>query len=224
MSIKDWPATERPRERLLRLGAKHLSDAELLGILIGQGVRHYTAVDIARMALKNADGLVNLLSASPPHFMQHLGFGPAAYCQIQAALELGNRFFAIPLQQRNLLQTPEQTKRFLQSQLQHQSREVFVCLLLDTKCRLIHYQELFQGTVNRTQVHPREVVKLALQYNACGLIVAHNHPSGDPHPSEQDIALTQQLKAALALVEVVLWDHLIIAANGCLALSEYGLI
>ncbi len=222
MSLKDWPASERPRERLLQLGAQYLSDAELLAIFMGSGHKPYTAVDLSRMALQRAGNLQQLLGLGKEALLSHAGFGTATYCQLQAALELGNRYVAANAKSYHLLHDTQHTHAFLRHRLQPYSREVFACLLMDCKCRLLHYQELFYGTVNQSQIHVREIVKLVLHHNAVGLIIAHNHPFGNHWPSDSDIEVTELIKQALALIEVPLWDHIIVGQRGNYSFREMG--
>jgi len=210
-TIRDWPLAERPREKLLARGPQSLSDAELLAIFLRTGVRDLTAVDLARRLLAEFGGLRQLLEADLAAFSAHKGLGPAKYAQLQAVLEMGRRHLWERLQRGDVISSPDDTRRFLLARLQDYPYEVFACLLLDNRHRVIGFEEVFRGTIDAASVYPREIVKLALLRNAAALIVAHNHPSGDPTPSKQDITLTQQLAAAGKLLGIPLADHVIVA-------------
>lgn len=224
MPILDWPAMERPREKLLAQGPGALSDAELLAILLRTGLRGKSAVALARQLISDFGNLRSLLAASVPELCKQPGLGEAKACQLQAALELARRQLACELQRGSPLTDPQTSRHYLQAQLSDRQREVFACILLDTKHRVIHYEELFFGTLNAAQVHPREVVKLALARNAAAMIIAHNHPSGVAEPSRSDEAITERIKEALALVDIRLLDHLIIGGNTCVSLAARGLL
>ncbi|MCW8890297.1 MAG: DNA repair protein RadC [Sedimenticola sp.] len=222
MAITDWPADERPREKLLQRGAGSLSDAELLAIFLRTGVRGKSAVDLARDLLTQHKGLGNLLAADQPSFCQSHGLGSAKYAQLQAVLEMSRRHLRENLDRGGAITSPRQTRDYLQSRLCHYPHEVFACLFLDNRHRVIEYEELFRGTLDGASVHPREVVKRALYYNAAALILAHNHPSGVAEPSQADRAITAQLKSALALVEIRLLDHMIVGNGEVTSLAEQG--
>ncbi len=224
MAITDWPQAERPREKLLTLGTDILSDAELLAILLGSGTRGKSAVDIARQLLLSAGGLRALLNTTMPDMLNLPGIGKANYARLQAALEISRRCLNEKLQRQNLLNNPELVHAFLQSRLQDLSHEVFACLTLDIKLRLITFDILFQGTLDQSVVYPREVIKLALKRNAAAVILAHNHPSGVAEPSASDIALTQQLKKALSHVGVRLIDHFVVGDGSIVSLAKKGVV
>jgi DNA repair protein RadC len=224
MPILDWPATERPREKLLSKGAAALSDAELLAILLRTGTRGQNAVALARQLLTQFGSLRRLLVADIPGLCQQPGLGVAKACQLHAAVELSRRQLGEELSRGTALTNPEATSQYLQAQLSDRQREVFVCILLDTRHRVLHYEELFYGTLDAAQVHPREVVKLALSRNAAAMIIAHNHPSGVAEPSRSDEAITERLKEALALVDIRLLDHLIIGGTRSTSLAARGLL
>lgn len=224
MPINHWPLNERPREKLLKLGAKNLSDAELLAIFVNTGVRGKTALDIARELLITFGGLRELLQCYPHEIYQQPGLGKAKYALLKAALELGRRFMDSDVQYGEILQNSQLTSRFLANQLKHYSHEVFACLFLDSHNRLICFEELFQGTLNEASIYPREVVKRALAHNAAKVILAHNHPSGNPTPSQADQEVTQRLKQALALVDVWIVDHFVIGRQGVVSFAERGLL
>lgn len=224
MTIRDWPADERPREKLLRQGPHALSNAELLAIFLRTGVPGKSAVDLARELLAEHKGLTNLLAADLKRFSAGPGLGSAKYAQLQAALEMSRRYLRERLEREASLTSPEQTRDYLQSRLRSYPYEVFACLFLDNRHRVIEYEELFRGTIDGTSVHPREVVRRALHHNAAAAILAHNHPSGVTEPSAADTRITQRLKEALALVDVRLLDHFIIGDGTPTSLAELGLV
>ncbi|MGH8496495.1 MAG: RadC family protein [Gammaproteobacteria bacterium] len=224
MPISDWPAAERPREKLLALGPAALSEAELLAIFLRTGVDGRTAVDLARDLLARFEGLRGLLSADRRSFCGCRGLGPAKYAQLQALLEISRRHFAEKLQRGNGLTSPRATREFLLAKLRDLGHEVFCCLFLDNRNRVIHFEELFKGTIDGTSVYPREVVKHALARNAAAVIFAHNHPSGVAEPSQADECITQRLKDALALVDIRVLDHLVVGDGICVSFAERGLI
>lgn len=221
MSISDWPVRERPRERLLEQGANALSDAELLAIFLRTGVKGKSAVDLARDLLNAFGGLRQMFCADEKEFCSVKGLGQAKYVQLQACLEMSRRFLRESLEREGPLSNPDDAKQFLQIRMRDYENEVFACLLLDTKNRVIEFEEIFTGTLHSAEVHPREVVKLALKHNANSIIFAHNHPSGDANPSQSDIEITCALKEALALIDIKVLDHLIIG-NDVLSLAELG--
>lgn len=224
MAIKDWPKGEGPREKLLLKGASALSDAELLAIFLRTGVKGKSAVDLARELLDNFGGLRSLLGANHKKFCQVKGLGDAKYIHLQATIEIARRYLYEPLKRESVLTSPETTRMFLQSKLQSYPYEVFACLFLDNKHRVIAFEEMFRGTIDHTGVHPREVVKRALDHHAAAMIVAHNHPSGVAEVSDADKRITDKLKKALALMEVRLLDHFIIGDQVCLSFVEQGLL
>lgn len=210
MSIRDWPAAERPREKLLERGASSLSDAELLAIFLRTGVSGRSAVDLARHLLNQFGSLRALLEANLTAFSSELGLGPAKFAQLQAVMEMARRNMGEDLKRDSVLENPTQVRRYLKALLRHEPHEVFGCLFLDSKNRVQTFEVLFHGSINTAHVHARQVVKRALAHNSAGLILCHNHPSGVKDASEADIDLTRHLKQALALVDVVVLDHLII--------------
>ncbi len=224
MPITDWPALERPREKLLSQGAKSLSDAELLAIFLRTGIKGKTAVDLARELIRNFGGLRNLLTASKKDFCRHLGLGEAKYAQLQAVLELSQRHLLETLQRGDSLTSPEATRDYFQAKMRDYPHEVFACIYLDTRNRIIQYCELFKGTLAGASVYPREVVKQALSYNAAAVIFAHNHPSGIAEPSMADKQITQQLRKALATVEIRVLDHIIVGDGYSVSFTERGLL
>lgn len=224
MAITDWPASERPRERLLAHGAEALSDAELLALFLRVGIRGKSAVDLARELLKHFGGLSALCSASASAFSAIPGMGPAKYAQLQAVLELSRRALNEEMARRDVIDSPAAVRNWLRLKLGQLPHEVFMILLLDAQNRVMGSEELFRGTLTQTSVYPREVVKLVLQRNAAAVILAHNHPSGISEPSQADQALTRSLSQALALVDVRVLDHFIVAGNTPpLSFAERGL-
>jgi DNA repair protein RadC len=224
MSIRDWPDTERPREKLLHRGAEALSDAELLAIFLRTGVSGQSAVDLARNLIREHGSLRRLLEADQARFCETPGLGPVKYVQLQAVLELGRRFLEETLQRGDALKSVVDTRRYLITKLRHQPHEVFACLFLDNRNRVISFEELFHGTIDGASVHPRQVVKRALHHNAAALIFAHNHPSGIAEPSRADEQITLRLKEALALIDVRVLDHFIVGDGQILSFAERGLL
>ncbi|MDR0716048.1 MAG: DNA repair protein RadC [Azoarcus sp.] len=225
MAITDWPADERPREKLLAHGPQTLSNAELLALFLRVGTRGQSAVDLARSLLERFGALNRLCNASAAEFAAVPGMGLAKYAQLQAVMELARRALAERLDEGNLFDSPAAARDWLQLRLAHLPHEVFCVLLLDARHRLIEAADLFRGTLTQTSVYPREVVKLALARNAAAVILAHNHPSGAPEPSQADKLLTHDMRAALALIDIKVLDHLIIPAGGePFSFAEHGLL
>ncbi len=224
MPISNWPAQERPREKLLEKGPTALSDAEILAIFLRSGRKGLSAVGLARELLEHYKGLRQLIDADEKQFCQTKGLGPVKYAQIQAAIELGRRYLQSELEIGDAFTSPEQTREFLTLKLRAYPYEVFSCLYLDNRHRLLSFDELFRGTIDSAQVHAREVVRAALKHNAAAVILSHNHPSGVAEPSQSDINLTQELKRALQLIDVRVLDHLIIGSGEAISLAERGLL
>jgi len=222
MSIKHWPAQERPREKLLEQGAQALTDAELLAIFLRTGVAGKSAVDLARQLLGEFGSLRSLLEADLAAFSSHLGLGPAKFSQLQAVLEMGRRHLAEGLRRDSALESPQQVRDYLKARLRHEPHEIFGCLFLDTRHRVLAFEALFHGTIDGASVYPRQVVKRALAHNAAAVILTHNHPSGIAEPSQADRLLTTRLKDALALVDVRVLDHFIVGDGEPLSMAEYG--
>ena len=221
MTIKDWPEDERPREKLLARGATALTPAELLAVLLGSGVRGTSAVDMGRNLLAHAGGLNALLArdlAGVP------GLGPAKRARLVAALELARRCLGEELVGRTALTSPRDSAAFQKAQLAHKPYEVFACLFLDNRHRVLAFEELFRGTLDGASVHPREVVRASLKHNAAAVILAHNHPSGVAEPSAADRNITRQLRDALQLVGVRVLDHLVVGAGEPTSMAARGLI
>jgi DNA repair protein RadC len=224
MAITDWPAAERPREKLLELGVSALSDAELLAIFLRVGVVGKSAVDLARDLLTRFGSLTGIFAASQTDLSQVHGIGASKYVQLQAIFEMSRRALNEQMQVKDMLSSPQQVRDFLCLKLGSLSREVFVVLFLDAQNRMIMSEEMFSGTLTQTSVYPREVVKKALHHNAASVIFAHNHPSGIAQPSQADELITKQLKQALALVDVRVLDHFIVAGNTTFSFVERGLL
>jgi DNA repair protein RadC len=222
MHIRDWPESERPREKLLRRGAGVLSDAELLAIFLGSGLRGSDAVGSARRLLGDHGPLRVLLERPPEALLRLPGIGPARACALIAALELGSRYLAAGLERGEALTDPHAAGRYFAQRLRGLPHEVFAALFLDTRHRALAFEELFRGTVDGAEVHPREVVRRALAHNAAAVIVGHNHPSGNGEPSAADRAITLRLKQALGLVEIRLLDHFVVGDGTPVSLAARG--
>ena len=224
VAITDWPEGERPREKLLASGAVALSDAELLAIFLRVGVTGKSAVDLARDLLKAFGSLNGIFLASIDDIQQIHGMGESKYCQLQAIFEMSRRALEEEMGQRDILSSPQQVRDYLCLKLGSLSKEVFVVMFLDAQNRVLTQETLFSGTLTQTSVYPREVVKRALHHNAASVIFAHNHPSGVAEQSRADEMLTQELKKALALIDVRVLDHFIVAGNTTLSFAERGLL
>lgn len=223
MAISDWPAEERPRERLLARGASALSDAELLAIVLRTGVRGKNAVELARELLGEFKGLAGLLGAGDA-LMKVKGLGAAKRVQFSAVVELARRSIQEELRAGAALTSPGAVRDYLRLTLGALPNEVFICIWLDAQHRAIRFEQAFQGTLTQTSVYPREIVKSALASNAAAVIFAHNHPSGIAQPSQADELLTRNLRDALALVDVKVLDHFVVAGRQALSFAERGLL
>ncbi|MBT2119335.1 DNA repair protein RadC [Dyella sp. LX-66] len=223
MSIRDWPAGERPREKLLQQGTSAVSDAELLAVLLGSGVAGADALTLGRELLAEAGGIHALL-ADPYSTTRMPGIGPAKRARVIAALELARRSLNEQLRSGAALRSPRDSGDFLRAKLGHLPYEVFACLYLDNRHRVLAYEELFRGTIDGASVHPREVVRACLKHNASAVIFAHNHPSGVAEPSLADRAITRSLREALQLVEVRVLDHMVIGAAEPVSMASLGLL
>ena len=224
MSLQDWPETERPREKLLRLGADALSEAELLAIVLHTGMPGCSAVEMARGLLAEFRSLRGLLTADRHAVCRTHGVGDAKYAQLQASLELARRHYAELMQAGPAIANPRATREFLRARLRDRDHEVFCCLFLDNRHRVISFEEVFRGTIDGASVHPRDVVKLALARNAAAVILAHNHPSGVAEPSQADELITVRLREALALVDIRVLDHIVLGDGACVSFAERGLL
>ncbi|TCV92676.1 DNA repair protein RadC [Luteibacter rhizovicinus] len=223
MSIQQWPEGERPRERLLSQGAAHLTDAELIAVLLGNGTVGQDAVGLARSLLSKAGGVSRLL-ADPQNVPRVVGVGPAKRARLIATLELARRALAERLLDLPALANPRESAAYLSARLRHLPYEVFVCLFLDNRNRVLACDELFRGTVDGASVYPREVVRACLKHNASAVIFAHNHPSGVAEPSEADRDITEVLGQALALIDVRVLDHLIVGEGEPVSMALRGLL
>ncbi len=224
MAIKDWPADERPREKLLLKGADALTDAELLAIFLRTGTKGKSAVDLARELLDDFGSLKALLESDQQRFCQANGLGAAKYAQLQAVMQMAKRHFEEVIQRGNALTSPDMTRAYLSSQLRGYSYEVFACLFLDNQHRVLRFEELFHGTIDAAVVYPREVAKKALMHNSAAVIFAHNHPSGINEPSEADKQITERLNKALGLFDIRVLDHFIIGDGRPFSFAEHGLL
>lgn len=224
MSIRDWPADDRPREKLLERGAAALTDAELLAIFLRTGITGKSAVDLARELLERFGGLSPLCMAGFDAICQAPGLGPAKYAQLKAVMEMARRVLQEDMQQGDALNSPAAVRNYLSLLLKDKPHEEFWAVFVDAQNRVIQAEMLFRGTLNQTSVYPREVVKRALEVNAASLILAHNHPSGVAEPSQADRLLTQTLKQALALVDVRVLDHFVVAGASGVSFAEQGLL
>ncbi|KAA2284236.1 RadC family protein [Arenimonas fontis] len=224
MQIREWPPSERPRERLLAAGAGVLTDAELLALFLGSGLSGMNAVDLARRLLDQAGGLRGLLDRPPARLAELSGLGPARAALLAAALELGNRHLAQGLARGEALTDPGRAGQYLARRLRALPYEVFACLFLDTRHRVVAFEELFRGTLDGAEVHPREVVQRCLAHHAAAVILGHNHPSGSPEPSAADRAVTARLRQALGLVDVRVLDHFIIGDGEPCSMARLGLL
>ncbi|MGI2179671.1 RadC family protein [Shewanella frigidimarina] len=224
MGIKDWPQGEGPREKLLLKGAGHLSDAELLAVILRNGLAGQNAVDLARNMINQFGGLRSLLSAPKSQVCKLAGIGPVKYAQLQAAAEISKRIAHENLQRGQILTNPDLTRDYLMRQLADRSYEVFALLLLDTQHRVIQFVELFRGTIDSASVYPREVVSLVLEKKAAAVIVCHNHPSGIAEPSQADRRITERIKNALATIDVSLLDHMVVGDQEIVSFAERGWI
>jgi DNA repair protein RadC len=224
VSITDWPAGDRPREKLLQRGAAALSDGELLAIFLRTGVVGKSAVDLARELLVRFGSLTKLFATSEKEFCDIHGMGQAKFVQLQAVVEMARRALHEEMQSGVALNSPRAVREYLQLLLHTRQQEVFVAIFLDAQHRVISTEEMFKGTLTQTSVYPREVVKRALLHNAAAVIFAHNHPSGVSEPSESDRLLTQALRKSLQLVDVNVLDHFIVAGADCMSFAEKGLL
>jgi DNA repair protein RadC len=224
MTIRDWPLDERPREKMLARGAAALSDAELLAVFLGSGCRGLTAVDLGRELLTAHGSLRTLLELEPAALAAQYGLGRARACRVHAALELGRRYLASELQRPDVLAHPSACADYLRVRIGAYPYEVFACLFLDQRHRVIAFEELFRGSIDGASVHPREVVRRCLAHNAAAVILAHNHPSGVAEPSQADREITAELQRALALIDVRVLDHFIVGVGAPTSLAQRGLI
>lgn len=229
MPLKDLPRDARPREKLLTRGPAALADAELLAIVLRTGIAGKSVLQLAQELLDTPahggfGGVAGLLQARNAELARIKGLGPAKRAQLLAVLELARRALAQRLRERDLFDSPQAVKHYLQLQLAAKGHEVFAVLFLDSQHRLIAMEEMFRGTLTQTSVYPREVVLHALRHQAAAVVLAHNHPSGTVQASPADLALTQTLRSALALIDVRVLDHIIVAPGASLSMAEQGLL
>ena len=222
--IKEWPAAERPRERLIQAGPGRLTDAELLAILLGRGVVGVSAVDLARHLLARFGGMRGVLNASHRELEALHGLGPGKSAVLTAARECCCRYMGEKLVPGRTISSPADSQDFLLARLRDRPHEVFCCIFLDNRHRVLAFEELFQGTIDSTTVYPREVVRQALQRNAAAVILAHNHPSGVPEPSDADRLITRRIRDALELMDVRLLDHFVVGDGTCVSMASRGLL
>lgn len=222
--IRDFPQDSRPRERMISDGARALSNQELLAILLRTGTKHESVVDLAYRVLKNFEGLRMLRDASLEELMSMKGIGEAKAVQIQAALELGKRIERLRYDDRYVIRSPEDGAKYVMEDMRFLSQEHFVCLYLNTKNQVLNKQTIFIGSLNASIVHPREVFKEAFRRSAASIICVHNHPSGDPTPSREDIEVTKRLVECGKIIGIDLLDHLIIGDKKFISLKEKGYV
>lgn len=223
MTIKDWAIEDRPREKLLLRGAKVLSDAELLAIFLRTGIKGKSAVDLAKDLLEESGGLNALMGASEERFCQHKGLGQAKFVQMKAVVEMSQRYLDEKMRHGNVLTNASAVEDYLKLQLRNYPYEVFCCVFLDNKHRVIEFEELFRGTIDSASVHPREVIRRVIHHNAAAVIFSHNHPSGVAEPSQADQRITDTLKQALGFIDVRVLDHFIIG-DDVVSFAQRGLI
>jgi DNA repair protein RadC len=224
MAMKDLPADQRPREKLLALGAAALADSELLALLLRTGIKGQGVVVFAALVLQRTGGFAGLLQADAAGLKGIKGLGPAKRAELLAVMEMARRALAQQMQAAPVFDSPPRVKEFVALQLAGREQEVFAVLFLDAQHRLVKLEEMFRGTLNQTSVYPREVVKRALQLNAAAVVFAHNHPSGVAEPSHADEYLTHTLKNALQLIDVRVLDHLVVGQGSVVSMAERGLL
>lgn len=224
MTIPSWPRSERPREKLYALGADSLSNAELLACLFRTGPRGSSAVDLGRYLIGHFGGLRGVMDAELEAVMQVSGMGLAKAVQLRAARSLAERYLAEPLERGCIVSDQAGAAEFVRLRLGGRRQEVFACLFLDSQHGVLAFDELFFGTIDGANVHPREVVRRALERNAAAVILVHNHPSGVAEPSDADVRVTRRLSEALALFDVRVLDHLVVGAREVVSLAARGLL
>ncbi|WP_227429985.1 RadC family protein [Psychrobacter sp. I-STPA6b] len=223
MAIKDWHEDDRPREKLLNLGAEHLSDAEILAIFLRTGTKTQSAIELARSLIAHFGSLAELLSAPAQDVLAQHGMGVAKYAQILASLEMGKRYLDSTLKTGSSLNRSQAVKDYIHTQLRRENREVFAVLCLDNSLNLINYEVLFIGGISACSVCIKQVLRHALSHAASQLIIAHNHPRADTTPSVADNQLTSDLMQACRLVDIHLIDHIIVSRNETLSYAEHHL-
>ena len=224
MSIKVWPIQERPREKLLTLGSHHLSDAELIAVVLGAGTMGKTAVALARELLGEMGSLLEVVNSTQATFTKTPGIGPCKYAQFQAAFEIFRRNLEIPLKRQDVFHNVDDTKIYLQAALRDCQQEKFGMLMLDSQHQLIAFRIMFTGTINSAAVYPRELVKQVMKDNAAAIILVHNHPSGVAEPSHADIRLTQEIRSAMTMIDVAVLDHFVVGDTETVSFAQRGLL
>jgi len=222
--IPDLPESDRPRERLIRLGADRLSDAELFAIILRVGNQETTAIDLARNMIKDFGGFSGLDSKSIAELCQVNGIGPAKAAQIQAALEIGKRLFHEQKNSGDKVENSDDVFNRVSPHLRNLSREVFKILLLTSRNTVIDEKIIFEGSLTESIISPREIVKEALNQSAASIVFVHNHPSGDPEPSEEDKRVTRHLKNACEMVGINVLDHIIVGSKSYYSFADSGLL
>jgi DNA repair protein RadC len=220
--LKDWPAQEKPREKLLLQGAQSLSDAELLAIFLRTGVKGCDVVNLSRQLLQSFGSISAIYRASHDDFCQRHGLGTAKYVQLQACLEMSKRHLREQIQQGDTLTSSQSTRDYLINELRHETREIFAVLFLNNQHQVIQFERLFFGTIDAAAVYPRIVVEQAIKYNAAAVILTHNHPSGVAEASIADLQITNRLTQALNLLDIRVLDHVIVAGHQCFSFAEHG--
>lgn len=224
MSMKVWPVNERPREKLLYYGVEHLSDAELIAVVLGGGVPGKSALVLARDILVKMGSLRGLVTTSEKEFSTVMGVGACKYAQFQAAFEIFRRNLEIPLMRQNVFHNVDDTKRYLQAKLRDCQQEKFALLMLDSQHQLIAYRTMFIGTINSAVVYPRELLKQVMKDNAAAIILVHNHPSGVAEPSQADIRLTSEIRSAMAIFDISVLDHFVVGDTETVSFAQRGLL
>lgn len=224
LKIKDWPEDERPRERLMKFGPDSLSDAEILAIVLRVGNQETTAIDLARQIIQTFGGFRGLDAVSVAELCQINGIGPAKAAQIKAALEAGKRLSIENVKNRKRVESSDDVYAIVGPHLRNLGREVFKLLLLTSRNTLIHEKTLFEGSLTESLVSPREIIKEAVNRSAAAVVFVHNHPSGNPQPSDEDKRVTRQLQTACEVVGVTVLDHIIVGSNGYYSFADSGLI
>lgn len=222
MPIPHWPNQDQPREKLLQNGADSLTDAELIAILFRTGSRGKSALDLAKELLAQHLDLKKLLLAPKHKIIGNNGIGKAKYTALKAAIELGKRYLTEDIRPMTVLNNSRHTQTFIATKLRHHVNEVFACLFMDIHFRLLAFEELFYGTINEASIYPREIVRRGLQHNAAKVILAHNHPSGNPAPSKADKQITEMIKQAVQLIDIEVIDHIIVGHHECYSFVEHG--
>ncbi len=224
MSIQNWPKQLQPRERLLSFGPQTLTDTELLAILLRTGFQGMNVIELADHLIQHFGSLNALLTVHHQQLTEIKGLGKAKATQLNAILEICRRVLRQQVNDSDVINSPDTTREYLRLHFQGLQREEFACLFLNTRHRVIALETLFQGTLSAAAVYPREVIKQALAHNAAAIILCHNHPSGDPEPSQADIRITEKLKSALALVDVSVLDHIVVGHGNMVSMAELGLL